>query len=59
MVTDRCHRICAKCAHANERLLEERAATTMDLRHWLRSFVRNGRLTRGAAPLMTPAFADD
>jgi len=38
--TDRCHRLCVKCQHANEKLVEPRAALTQDALHWLRSFTR-------------------
>jgi len=60
MLTDRCHRICAKCAHTNEGLLEERAAMTQDLRQWLRGFIRNDSLwdPLGSRP-MALAVAED
>lgn len=38
--TDRCHRLCTACHHANEKLVEPRAAFAQDVRHWLRSFTR-------------------
>ena len=60
MLTDRCHRICAKCAHTNEGLLEERAAVTPDLRHWLRTLVRTGRAwDLGSLVHTAPAAPDD
>lgn len=40
MWTDRCHRICTKCGHSNECLLELRAATPQDVRHLLREIAR-------------------
>ncbi len=40
MWTDRCHRICTKCGHSNECLLELRAATPQDVRHLLREIGR-------------------
>ncbi|MFP4056941.1 MAG: hypothetical protein ACLF0G_08735 [Candidatus Brocadiia bacterium] len=36
MWTDRCHRLCTKCGHTNERLLETRASVTQELRQLLR-----------------------
>ncbi len=50
MWTDRCHRICTKCGHSNERLLELRAAVPQDARRLLREIAR-GPL-RGLAALL-------
>ncbi len=40
ILTDRCHRLCVKCEHANARLVEPRAALSQDALQWLRSFTR-------------------
>jgi len=42
MMTDRCHRICTKCSHTNEGLVENKASVTPDVRHVLRSIGGNG-----------------
>ena len=44
MYTDRCHRICPKCAHENERLLDGRAATSQELRRFFRQLATGGSL---------------
>ena len=46
ILTDRCHRLCTKCGHANEKLLEPRVATPQETLHWLRSL---GRMPLGLA----------
>ena len=50
MWTDRCHRICTKCGHANEGLAEPRVARSPDLRDLLHSLAAQGHIEHGAAP---------
>lgn len=45
MYTDRCHRLCPKCGHQNERLLEGRVATSQELRHFFRLVAGGGSLS--------------
>jgi cytochrome c-type biogenesis protein CcmH/NrfF len=42
MWTDRCHRICPKCSHANEHLMENRATLAQDLLQVVRQLPSGG-----------------
>jgi len=60
MWTDRCHRICVKCGHENDGLLEDKASVGDDVRHWLRTFVRNEQTWPSAGlPTLAPALQED
>jgi uncharacterized Zn finger protein (UPF0148 family) len=59
MWTDRCHRICPKCAHENEGISDTRATVTADVRQFLRR-VLSDELTWREGPLVgVPAAVED
>lgn len=59
MWTDRCHRICTKCAHANEGLIEPRVALSPDLLQLLRGVAHQGQIGLPAALGSLAAAAED
>ena len=59
MWTDRCHRICPKCAHDNEGVNDARITVTADIRQFLRSLLSEELGWRDALPREFPAQVED
>lgn len=59
MWTDRCHRVCPKCAHDNEGITDARMAVTADIRRFLRSLISDEAAWHEGAVVPLAVFGDE